>query len=194
MKGVPFFLRNYLKKGGGGFHEYMMLRLQATTLALYVIALLMVIYFSYLFYVLVALLAILNFYGIFAELEKKRDHYAVSFLFSSLTVLAVILVLARDMVLAFDMTFLIIYFALFFLVYGIFHFKFRRNFTYGEVLVADDEWAVVKVPYDLCAGVRNGYYAVKVRGHKPRKHEDVKISLTASITEGTKPFKIIGKA
>lgn len=190
MHRVPGFLHNYLEKTGGGYNEYLIFRMQLATIFTYIIALLAAIRFHWILLAVVAILFLLNLYTLFYEMRKIRDSSAYIYFFGGLNILAFLLALSKFFIRGLDFNFIFGYLILFIIFLVGYFFKFSRDYTYGKVILADEEWAAVQIPFDICSGIRNGYYVVKShKGIKPGK--DVKIELAKTFFE-RRPWRIFG--
>jgi uncharacterized membrane protein len=190
---VPGFLRGRLEKAGGGYHEYVILRTQFGTLALFVFAVFMAFSASLLSFALLLvvtlLLLLLNFYSAFRQLRGIRSHRAYKYFFGGLNVFGALLAFSNFMLTGFEPVFALAFLAALALFLIGFQVGFRRNFVFGEVLLADQDWAVVHIQYDICSGTKNGYYAV--RGRKGIKRGDeVKIDIAHALGERRTPWRI----
>lgn len=184
------FIKNKIKDEGGDENEYIILRTQLATIALFIFAIFTVFSTSYLLLIAVILLFALNVYSVERQLKVSRDKRAYEYFFLGLNVLGLVLVVFNFTVPGFQPLFAVSYLGVFFLFLLGFHFVFRRNFTYGKTLIADDKWAVVQVHYDICSGVKNGFYAVRSK-KGIKKGKEVKISVKGFLGERRMPWKII---
>ena len=188
--GVPGFLKKRMEKTGGGYTEYITLRTQLGTVALFAFSVFLLFSFSLFLLVTVLLLFFLNFYSVFKKSEGIKDIRAYQYFFGGLNLFG--LALAGSTVLfegfepMFSIPFLLVL-ALF--LFG-FYIKFRKNFVFGEVLLADEDWAVVRIPYDLCSGTKSGFYAVRSKKGL-KKGDEVKIEVAHAIGERRMPWRVI---
>ncbi|MCD6414083.1 MAG: DUF2101 family protein [Candidatus Diapherotrites archaeon] len=184
------FFRDRIKEQGGSEAEYIILRTQLATLTLFIFAIFTVFSQSYILLSAVVLLFLLNVYSVIKQL-KTRDKRAYEYFFIGLNVLGVLLAAFNFVFPGFHPIYALAYLGIFFIFLIVFHVFFKRNFTYGEVLVSDGEWAVVKAHYDLCSGVKNGFYAVRSK-KGIKKGKEVKISVKGFLGERRMPWKVIG--
>lgn len=137
----------------------------------------------------VVLLFSLNVYSVF-KLKGIRDHGAYTYFFVGLNLFGLAMAVSNLFLRGFDALFALSFLFALGLFLLFFQFKFRRNHAFGEVLLADKDWAVVKMPYDLCSGTRNGFYAVRSR-NGVKKGDEVRVELTHSLGERRMPWRII---
>jgi uncharacterized membrane protein len=191
--GVPGFLRARLEKAGGGYNEYVVLRTQLGTVALFVFSVFLLFsrsleLFALLFGV-VLLLFSLNVYSVFKLLKGIRNPAACQYFFGGLNLFGLAMALSNIVVQGFNPVFALSFLVALGLFLLFFQVKFRKNHAFGEVLLADKDWAVVKIPYDLCSGTRNGFYAVRSR-KGVKRGDDVKVEISHSIGERRMPWRI----
>ncbi|MCD4739726.1 DUF2101 family protein [archaeon] len=187
---VPGFLRERFERSGGSFNEYVIFRVQIGTILLFVFSLLWFFGFSWIALVGAGFFFLLNFYSVFFQLKNVRNHFAYKYFFGGLNLFGLVLAVANFFLNGFDLNFSLLYlFALgFFLV--VFQFKVKKNYVFGEVLASNSDWAAVQIPFDLCSGIKNGFYAVKsMSGVK--KGDQVKIAVAHGLGERRRPWRII---
>lgn len=176
---------------GGGYHEYVIFKMQIGTILLFVLSVLIFFGLSSLMFGAVLLLFLLNFYSIFKQLKGIRHHYAYKYFFGGLNVLGLVMGASNFFIHGFNIIFALSFLSVFALFLLVFHLRFRKNFVFGKVLVSNGEWAAVRVQYDICSGVRNGFYAVRSKKGL-KKGDEVKIELTHRLGERKMPWKVIG--
>ncbi len=77
------------------------------------------------------------------------------------------------------------------LVFAVLRTVFRKKTVEGKVIMADKENAVVRIDYDIFAGIKAGEYVVKNNG--ARKGDTVTVELETSFIKGVKPSRIVMK-
>ena len=188
-------MRGRLEKAGGGYHEYVILRTQLGTLALFVFAVFIAfsssILSSALILIVVLLLFLLNFYSAFRQLRGIRNHRAYQYFFGGLNVFAVVMAFSNLVLTSFEPVFALSFLIALALFLAGFHIGFRKSFVFGEVLLADQDWAVVRIPYDICSGTRNGFYAVRCR-KGVKRGDEIKIEVAHAIGERRMPWRVTG--
>lgn len=187
--GVPGFLKKRFDRTGGGVNEYLIFRTQLASIALFVFSLFLFFHFSVFLLAVIFVLFFLNLYTVFKKLQV-RNLRAYQYLFGGINVFGLVLAISHFFVRSFNPVFsgVFIFVLLAFLVF--FYLFFKKNFVFGSVLLADGDWAVVKVPFDICSGVRNGFYAVRSKSGV-KKGDEVKIETAGSFGERRLPWRII---
>jgi len=178
-----------MRKKGGKRVDLLVFLLQLGTLALFIFAVVLSLYFHPVLVVVAVALFALNSFTLLKKLRKVRNRNAYLYFFGGLNLLGITLVSSKFMVKGFNIVFIlgfIIIFAAFLVAFQVF---FRKNHVFGTVLAQDGEWAVVQVSFDLCSGVGTGFYAVKTR-KKLKKGEEVKMSVERPFGERAFPWRI----
>ncbi|MBN3037180.1 MAG: DUF2101 family protein [Candidatus Diapherotrites archaeon] len=181
MKEVPRILKRFFE--GRGFQEYVVARTQATTLIAYILVILSAIKPNPVTYAAAAITTALNYYAL-----KDFGERPYRIFFGGLNTFAAALwtanILRADMLAGLGvLAALIAFIAVFFIAY-------KRDHCKGTVLVADSEWAAVRVGYDLCSGVKSGDYVVKSR-KGIRKGDEVAMKTVSHFGERVRPWEII---
>jgi uncharacterized membrane protein len=68
-------------------------------------------------------------------------------------------------------------------------YALSKNWTIGEVLLADKNTAVVECDFDLIAGIKAGRYVVKNKG--ARKGQRVRVKIKKGLFRQPAPFEVI---
>ena len=191
MPSEPAFVMRFIEEHGGGAKEYVVLKLQALTLLVFLLTLLSIFSAELWPRAVLAFLVVTQMLVIAFQLKGFEDRDTIAFFFGALSVFAFLMSLSFLLVQRFDAWIAGGFFLLLLAILIAFRLFFARSHTFGEVLTAGDGWAVVRVGYDVAAGVPNGYYAVRAPGTVKRGRIS-KLSVKQSFGGSARPWEIIG--
>lgn len=205
---IPMVLQGYFEQRHAGWPEYVMLKVQMAVLALFVSAVIYLVFLRAETLIFIPLLFAFSAYlAYLAATELKRafvqDHPAYrSFVAMCLAIVWVFVIALRHSPVEISLEsiyaalvppmFAIVFVAVAFMA---FRFKYGRNFTYGRVEEVQERRAVVKVGYDIRSNVKAGLYTVE-SFVKVKRGDPVKLGVDRPMLglRGSKIRTILSKA
>ncbi len=205
---IPPAVRGFFERHHAGWPEYIMLKVQLAILALFVTAVVYIVFLPAETLIFIPLLLAFSTYLVYLAATQlrhafKRDYPAYRSFVAMCIAIAWVFVLAlRHSSLEFSLE--SIYLALIppltaigfvFIAFVTFRLKYGRNFTYGRVEQVQGRRAAVRVGYDICSNVKAGLYTVE-SFTKIRRGDQVRLSVERPLLglRGAKVRAILGKA
>jgi len=171
---IPRALQGFFERRHAGWPEYVMLKVQFAVIALFVAAVIYLVFLRAETLIFIPLLLVFSTYLIYlgvTDLKRafEQDYPAYrSFVVMCLAIAWVFVIALRHSPVEISPEsiyaaiippfFAIVFVAVAFVA---FRFKYGRNFTHGRVEQAQGRSAVVKVGYDICSNVKAGLYTVE---------------------------------
>jgi len=204
---IPVTLRSFFERRHAGWPEYVMLKVQLAVIALFVTAVIYLVFLPAGTPIFIPLLLAFSAYLIYlaaTQLRRafQRDYPAYRSFVAMCIAIAWVFVLAirhspvEFSIEAIYMSLIPPSIAIVFVAaaFAAFRLKYGRNFTYGRVEQAQGRRAAVRVGYDICSNVKAGLYTVE-SFVKVKRGDLVKISVDRPMLglRGAKVKAILGK-
>lgn len=205
--GIPRALQGFFERRHAGWPEYIMLKAQLVILALFVTAVIYVVFLRAKTFIFIPTLLALSAYLIYltaTQLRRafERDFPAYRSFMGMILALAWILVGLRHVPIEFSLEEIhltlippLVAIVSVAVAFTAFKLKYGRNFTYGRIKEIRGRRAVVQVGYDICSNVKSGLYVVESFA-KVKRGDLVKISVERPMLglRGAKVKAILGKS
>lgn len=186
---IPKRLQGFFENRHAGWPEYVMLKVQLLILALFVVAVVYLVFLPEENLILIALLTIFSAGAVHMSRTQlknafKRDYPAYrSFVFMCIAVAWVFVIILKFSTFAFTAETLqlilippIIAISCVAIAFLAFRLKYGRNFTYGKIEESSGRRAVVRIGYDIRSNVKAGLYHVE-SFTKVKRGDTVKVNV-----------------
>ncbi len=205
---IPRKLQDFFERRHAGWPEYVMLKVQLAILALFVTAVVYMVFLPAETLIFIPLLLAFSTYLVYLAATQlrhafERDYPAYRSFVGMCIAIAWVFVLAlRHSPIEFSLE--SIYLSLIpplaaigfvFIAFLTFRLKYGRNFTYGRVEQVQGRRAAVRVGYDICSNVKAGLYTVE-SFVKVKQGDQVRLSVERPLLglRGAKVSAVLGKA
>lgn len=186
---IPHALRSFFERRHAGWPEYVMLKVQLAVMALFMTAVIYLVFLRTETFIFIPLLLAFSTYLVYlaaTQLRRAfgRDYPAYRSFVAMCIAIAWVFVLALQYS-PVEFSFESIYLSLIppaaaiafvFVAFMAFRLKYGRNFTYGRVDQVSGRRVAVRVGYDICSNVKAGLYMLE-SFVKVKKGDLVKISV-----------------
>jgi len=204
---IPRKLQGFFEQRHAGWPEYVMLKVQLAVIALFVTAVIYLVFLRSETLIFIPLLLAFSAYLAYLGTDELKRAFGADypayrgFVAICIAIAWVFVIALRHSPIEISIAsiytavippfFAILFVALAFMA---FRFKYGRNFTYGRIAEVQGRRAVVKVGYDIRSNVKAGLYTVESFA-KVKKGDSVKLSVERPMLglRGSKIRTILGK-